>query len=244
MKQILYVAVLLASILVLLVACNQDDSANMPYDYEEDYQDPYPNGEEPTYEPDEPGSPDSGNGENPPPAPTTPEPTPEPAEGNNADDTPAQQATGTAPGVSIIRLVYEEGPGPLADLSFMHIVDLGSGMDDSYVGDNLMIRVDADVRDFAVITMENDMADDDVIFRPAGVVGGMVNNFAATDGFIIYDYMSMGTLPHLGIRFTDENGQRWHFAILQNQAYPNEGDAYMLIPLASSPPYEVLTFLW
>ena len=241
----------MALALATLAACNRDDStASIPYDYDGYYQNEYP-GEDPAYEPaeepddDEPELPisdESDYEETPLPDPT---PEPPPAEGNNTDNTQTQQTTGTAPGVNIIKLVYEEGPGPLADLSFMHMVDLGAGMDESLTGDNLMIRIDAPVQDLAVITMENEMSPVyDVIFIPAGVVGGMVNNFAPSEGLIIFSYMSLGTLPHLGIRFTCENGQRWHFAILQNQAYPNEGIAYMLLPLASSPPYEVLTFLW
>ena len=136
---------------------------------------------------------------------------------------------GVALGLTIELLEYEEGPGPLADLTFMHIVNLDPDSTAAFVGDTLMIRTFTPLRDVAVILTERHVGADEDIIVPVDLVGDMVNNFLPTEGFIIYSYISVGTMPNTAITFVDENEQRHFFFILQNQGYPETGDRYMLI---------------
>ncbi|MCL2377587.1 MAG: hypothetical protein FWC77_00515 [Defluviitaleaceae bacterium] len=257
MKKMYIFTLLMVLGLVLLTACggNGGTANNAQNDNTEDFQATPPeyessNGQLPNAQ-DVPETNDdyySSNDDTAPPyTGTQPEPAPEPTappEDNSNNDTTSHHTGGVALGLTIERLGYEEGPGQLAGLDFMHTIDLGHGSPEASLGDNLMIRTYTHLREFAVITMENDMANDEVIFIPAAAIGETVNDFLPGEGFIIFGYMSTGTLPSRAITFLDESGRRWHFAIQQNQAYPYEGDAYMLIPLASSYPYQALTFEW
>jgi len=134
-------------------------------------------------------------------------------------------------GLTIIRLEYGEGPGPLEDVTFMHMLDYDElrGSGDFEYTDTLMIRTATPLRDFAVINMSNDATDDQIFFIPEQLFG-VVENFLPGEAYIITSYVGVGTLPWSGITFLDDNGQRWYFAILQNQA--DEGDPYLLLPMA------------
>jgi hypothetical protein len=135
---------------------------------------------------------------------------------------------GAAPGLTIERLEYQEGPGQLADVTFMHTIDLMPGPD-HYFTDTLMIRTFTPLRDFAFIWIEYYIGIDEDIAIPVGTAGEMVDMFQPTEAFIIYGYVSAGTFPNSGITFLDENGQRFFFFIVQNQGYPETGDLYLLI---------------
>jgi len=134
-------------------------------------------------------------------------------------------------GLTIMRLEYGEGPGPFEEVTFMHMLDYDElrGSGDFEHTDTLMIRSSAHLRDFAVINMSNDATDDQIFFIPNQFFG-VVENLLPGEAYIITSYVSVGTLPWSGITFLDDNGQRWYFAILQNQA--DEGDPYLLLPMA------------
>jgi len=146
---------------------------------------------------------------------------------SSTDDDTRGDSGGVALGLTIELLIEEEaGPGPLADLTFMHTVDLDATF--AFVGDTLMIRTFTPLRDFAVILIERDIGADYDIIIPVEIIGDVVESFLPTEGFIIYNYMSVGTMPNRAITFLDENGQRHFFFIIQNQGYPETGDRYIL----------------
>ncbi|MCL2587887.1 MAG: hypothetical protein FWD84_00580 [Oscillospiraceae bacterium] len=130
---------------------------------------------------------------------------------------------GVALGLTIERLEYQAGPGPLADVTFLHMVLLAPEG-----GDTLMIRTFTPLRDFAVILIEHDIGANEDIAVPVGRAGERVGTFLPTEALMISGYMSAGTLPNTGITFLDENGQRFFFFIVQNQGYPDAGAPYLL----------------
>ena len=170
--------------------------------------------------------------------PTTPSveeqsPPEEPTEYDYGDIEPGQ--TGGVPlGITIVRLDPDDNPGPLADVSFMHIFnhnEIAAAADwfgdlDENLGDTLMIQTFTPLYDFSVISVRDDMLGDDLIWIPIEFYG-TVENFLPGEAFIIQSYLGLGTLPWSGISFLDENGQRWYFLIVQNQM--DDGDPYLLV---------------
>ena len=153
---------------------------------------------------------------------------------NDADTVPLD--------LTIVRLDDEGGTEQLSDIVGM--VDLGDGMYETGFGDTLMIRTNAPLREFAVIGIEITSGDDMDYFAVVGIIGAVVETFLPTEEFVILNYINRGTFPTRAITFIDENGKRYHFAIMQNQGYPDTGDRYILIPLVSSYPYKILTYYW
>jgi len=135
---------------------------------------------------------------------------------------------GQALGLTITRLEYGDGPGPLEHITFTHVLDYSELRGETELGDTLMIQTYTPLRDFAVISMSNDAAGDEVIFIPMESFG-QVETFLPGEAFIIHSYMSVGTLPWSGITFLDESGQRHYFAIIQNQV--DGDDPYFLLAL-------------
>ena len=134
---------------------------------------------------------------------------------------------GTALGITIESIYGQGGP---ADVSVSHTFDYSVHMHAADIpGDTLMIRTFTTLHNFSVIVMENDNDEDyGVIFTPVGIYG-TVETFEPSEAYIITAFLSAGTLPQSGITFTDEAGQNWYFAIMQNQA--DEGDPYFFILL-------------
>jgi len=149
----------------------------------------------------------------------------------NENDTRPGYVHGDPLGLTIVQLV-DDGPGPgaLADVTFMHMLNYSelSNWDGGH-GHTLMIQTYTPLRDFAVISIVENLAVDDVITFIPMETFGTVANFLPGEAFIINDYIWMGgALPMSGITFLDESGQRWFFTIFQNQAYPEHGAAYQL----------------
>ncbi|MCL2587971.1 MAG: hypothetical protein FWD84_01025 [Oscillospiraceae bacterium] len=96
---------------------------------------------------------------------------------------------------------------------------------DEQIGDRLMIQADVPLYEFAVIVVENDILEDEIVFIP-GDAFGMIEVLLPGEAFIINSYMGLGTFPWSGITFLDENGQRWFFTINQNMS--GEGAPYIL----------------
>ena len=258
MKKRVLLAMLLILGLVLLSSCQDNESTaeNAPESDIEAPQETAP----PSYETDdEPYIPEQNGYEEdtttiPEPTPyTATEPAPEPTQEPAAEPTDTTSDTTTedvppagsvAVNLTAMRLEYEEGPGPLEDLDFMHIVDLNDGSHETNFGDTIMIRTNVPLSNVEIISIQHNSGTYEDYYIVGGPVTTAVESFLPGEGFIIYGYVGLGTLPHLGITFLDETGQRWHFGILQNNAYPDEGGAYILIPLSSSYPYERLDFMW
>jgi|GEM_PF-4043359 len=141
-------------------------------------------------------------------------------------------------GLSIERLEYGEGPGALEGLDFMHILDyskltgitLENGDSELGLGDTLMIRTQTPLQNFEVIWMSNDSTEDEILFFPIEAFG-LAETFLPGEAYIIHSFLDMGTMPWSAITFLDDNGQRWFFAIIQNQGYPETGSRYFLLEL-------------
>ncbi|MCL2828597.1 MAG: hypothetical protein FWD99_07680 [Oscillospiraceae bacterium] len=151
-------------------------------------------------------------------------------EEENDEDVTDHRTGGESLGLTITRLEYGDGPGPLEHVTFTHMLDYSELRGDAEFGDTLMIQTYTPLRDFAVINMSNDALNDEIIFFPLESFG-TVENFLPGEAFIIHSYMGVGTLPWSGITFLDENGQRHYFAIIQNQV--DGEDPYFLLALES-----------
>lgn len=95
-------------------------------------------------------------------------------------------------------------------------------------GDTLVIRATSRLYELAVIEIGNEFLDDEFLFIPTGneiVVGEL----AAGTALVIEEYMSRGMFPWSAITFLDAYGQRFYFAILQNQAAVDESESYILV---------------
>jgi len=133
-------------------------------------------------------------------------------------------------GLTIIRLEYEDDP-LLAEAAFLHMYlyhDEG--------GDTLMIRTARNLYEFSMLLMTPNGTGDIVTYEPYEIIRVVDNTFLPNEAFIINGYMSVGTVPWSGITFLDENGDRWYFAILQDQS--DEFPPYRLLPLMRNPSNE------
>ena len=94
-------------------------------------------------------------------------------------------------------------------------------------GDSLVIWIDNLVTDFHLIEIGHDFSED-------GYIQTFVNDILLTipelhpdKPIILQSYFGVGTFPHSGIAFTDHDGSRRHFSIVQDQS--GYGDPYRLI---------------
>ena len=119
----------------------------------------------------------------------------------------------------------------LSSFDYLHEVDYRdlyiSGTDGAEArrvrGDRLVIWADIPLYDFALISITNDVVDDEIVFIPTGYTG-MVETLLPGQAFVINDYFGAGTLPASGVSFSDENGERYYFWMQADQsvhAYPN-----------------------
>jgi len=129
-------------------------------------------------------------------------------------------------------LEYEEGPGPLGDLDFMHmlnytdVMEARDGTAHEDFGDSLLITTEVPLRDFAVLLFSNDVLGDDLIFVPMETFGE-IDELAPGEGFIIQNYRAHGTMPWSGVTFMDEEGVQRYFALWQTQS--GLGKPYYLV---------------
>jgi len=144
----------------------------------------------------------------------TPSPTPSPPSSMSREDI----------GISITLLEYEDDP-LLAELDFMHIASHGSN-----IGDTLLIRALVPISEVKIVYIEPGFTDPDTAYFVSSDTINVAENVLPSEGIIIKDYMGLGSFPWSAISFLDENGDKWYFAISQNNAdqliYP-----YLLIHL-------------
>lgn len=96
------------------------------------------------------------------------------------------------------------------------------GMD----GDRLLIWTDVHVRDFSLIEIAPDFAEDGQFQIIVQNVLYTLPELTQDKPIILNSYFGVGTFPHSGIVFTDVNGTRRYFSIVQNQN--DYGDPYLL----------------
>ena len=138
-------------------------------------------------------------------------------------------------GLEIVRLTYDS-----PDFAgYMHVFnyeelrghDFDYPTDGTVFGDTLMITTDVPLSQFAVVDMRPDISDDGyTLYDVYPFMFGGVADFLPGQAYVIHSYIGVGTLPWSAITFFDQYGTRWYFAIIQNQAYGNEGTSpYVLL---------------
>jgi len=108
-------------------------------------------------------------------------------------------------------------------------IDPGDG---TVFGDSLRITTDVPLSQFAVVDLFSDFNDDgSPVFYVYPFMFGGVGELLPGQAYHIHSFVSIGgVLPCSAITFFNEYGTRWYFAIVQNQAYGNEGTSpYLLL---------------
>jgi len=130
-------------------------------------------------------------------------------------------------GLTIIRLEYEDD-NLLAEADFLHMY-----LYEEEGGDTLMIRTARNLYEFSMLKMTPNGTGDIMTFTPYEIIRVVDNTFLPGEAFLINGYISVGTFPWSGITFLDENGDRWYFAIIQDQS--DEFPPYRLVRMVRSP---------
>lgn len=94
------------------------------------------------------------------------------------------------------------------------------------IGDRLVIWTNISLRNFALISIANDVINEEIAFIPMDTFD-LLNELSPGMAFVINSYISVGTLPWSGIVFQDNNDVRRYFLLVQDQSDCFE--AYRLI---------------
>jgi len=84
-------------------------------------------------------------------------------------------------------------------------------------GERIMIQTNVPLHDFALVTFYIGMDEYELWYVPQATYGA-VAQLLPGDAFIIVGYIGMGTLPHSGVTFIDQYGQRRYFAMQRDQS--------------------------
>ena len=98
-------------------------------------------------------------------------------------------------------------------------------------GHDLLITADVTLYDFSIIAITNEDIGDELAFIPVSTLDQV--DLLAGEGYHIIDFLAVGQMPFSAITFRTEDGQRFYFAIIQNQAYPEQDGAYILLQFAN-----------
>jgi hypothetical protein len=90
-----------------------------------------------------------------------------------------------------------------------------------------MIRTDAEVRDFAFITVRLDGSGDKLSYL-AGDTLFSVDKLSPEEPFVL-ELLIPGSMPAYGITFVDENGAERYYTIHQSGRGEEEGPPYLLL---------------
>ena len=156
-----------------------------------------------------------------------------PTDGTPADiDTAANLA---ALGLTIM-LINEENASeiPMVRYDFFYRFmqeARGENVPAAGTGHDLLITADVPLYDFSIIAITNEDIDDELAFIPVATLDQV--DLLAGEGYHIIDFVAVGQMPFSAITFRTEDGQRFYFAIIQNQAYPEQGGAYILLQFAN-----------
>ena len=112
----------------------------------------------------------------------------------------------------------------LSTFENLHHFDYGSYQGQ---GATLVVWSNQTLTDFAVVMLSPDFLDDAWSFEPIST-HGFVSEMHPSEAFVIENYMCMGTLPHSGVTFTDEEGVKRYFFMIENQGYPETGDRWLI----------------
>jgi len=116
----------------------------------------------------------------------------------------------------------------LSTFTNLHRVDIRIPGDSE--GVTLVVWANHALPSFAVITLTHDLLEDsdEWGFRPTDSFGS-AEMLLPGEAFVIENYMGLGTLPHRGISFSDENGGNTRvFFFQENHAYPEHGGQWII----------------
>jgi len=112
----------------------------------------------------------------------------------------------------------------LSTFDYLHEVDYtlvrearAGGAVEHLNGDRLVIWADVPLFDIALVSVESDFIDDELVFIPIDTFGH-VPELPLGQAFVINSYISMGTLPASGISFAAESGELHYFWVLADQS--------------------------
>jgi len=117
----------------------------------------------------------------------------------------------------------------LSTFDYLHEVDYTllrearDGAAPHFNGDRLVIWADVPLYDLALISITNDIIDDELVFIPVDTFG-QVEELLPGQAFVINSYVGLGTLPASGISFVAASGERHYFWMQADQSvdmYPN-----------------------
>jgi len=147
----------------------------------------------------------------------------------NANDstnvTGGETSTATLPAEGLVIQINLATDELLGTFSSLHHADL-----DSEYGINLVVWANQPLPHVTVIALEPEWLEDsdEWGFSPRNNFG-YAEMLLPGEGFVINNYMGLGTLPHLGIGFFDETIQDTRIFVFQeNHAYPEHGDAWVI----------------
>ena len=111
---------------------------------------------------------------------------------------------------------------------YLHQTDLGAP--EFGEGVTLVLWANRPLANVAVVRLEAHLLEDrnEWGFMPLDNFG-YAQMLQPGEALVINNYMGLGTLPHLGISFTDESGEDTKFFFFQeNHAYPEHGDRWVI----------------
>jgi len=112
----------------------------------------------------------------------------------------------------------------LSTFDYLHEVDYTllreartGGAVEPFNGDNLVIWADVPLYDIALVLIESDFIDDELVFIPLDAFGH-TPELLPGQAFVINSYVGLGTLPASGIRFVSGSGERHYFWMFADQS--------------------------
>ena len=149
---------------------------------------------------------------------------------NNAEPPTQINQTVTSETVGVhIDIACDEFMQRLHDSHFFDYTQVGEslwGLWDGSGVPQLVIWTDVSLREFAVISVGNDLINGEVVFIPIKTFG-LIDVLLPGEAFIIDSYMSQGTMPWSGITFIDNYDIKRYFVIVKDQS--DEFPPYRLI---------------
>jgi len=115
--------------------------------------------------------------------------------------------------------------------AFTNLYHANLATPDNSDGVTLVIWANQPLFNFSVVALAADWLEDsdEWGFMPTFEFGS-VSDFLPGEAFVIENYKGLGTLPHRGVSFTDENGENTRvFFFSENQAYPEVGEGPWII---------------
>ena len=112
----------------------------------------------------------------------------------------------------------------MSTFDYVHVFDYthlrearDQGNVDRFNGDRLVLWANEPMRDFSLISIGNDVINDELFFIPLDAFG-LVDELLPGQGFVIESYVSLGTLSWSGITFVDEDNVKQYFTIQQDNS--------------------------